>query len=59
MIAENVTRSRVKARRVLRQRLAVLHSAKAKSKQARPAINVPRGARWRNAMASKSARGAW
>lgn len=42
-----------------RQRLALFHNTKAKTKQARVAMSVPTGARCRSAIATKSARGAW
>src|SRR5260370_15577244 len=59
MTAEKVTMSRVSTRKALRQRRTILHSAKARTKQARAAIRVPRGACWRKAIANRSARGAW
>src|SRR5271168_2731383 len=59
MTAEKVTTRSVSTRRDLRHPPTVLHSVKARAKQARPAISVPRGARCRRAMATKRARGAW
>src|SRR5580704_4189646 len=59
MTAEKVTTSRATTSRLLRNQPTVFHSVKASAKQARAASSVMKGARWRRARATKSARGAW